>query len=266
MKQRLLRLPWTRRPWMPGKRPKRSRKLSKKPEALKNLRLRYLEPEATVQFGTLPADVQMLDVHRDPDADHVSAPPPESISTSEAAPEPEAVIEPQPEVTSSEDVVPTAAEHREPVVPEELKPAEPLEAEEPARTEESVMTEEPAVFRESTEERQQTEELRPEAVQETSQETEISKPEEPTIFRTAEKEEQEPAGPSPEPEVPGDSGHDASAAEEGPEEQEHPALQGAYESRATGSGRGGGIIGGGCSSRGTEGIRTEARRAPARLS
>ncbi|MEK6698026.1 MAG: chemotaxis protein CheW [Nitrospirota bacterium] len=193
------------------------------------------EPEATVQFGTLPADVQMLDVHRDPDADHVSAPPPESISTSEAAPEPEAVIEPQPEVTSSEDVVPTAAEHREPVVPEELKPAEPLEAEEPARTEESVMTEEPAVFRESTEERQQTEELRPEAVQETSQETEISKPEEPTIFRTAEKEEQEPAGPSPEPEVPGDSGHDASAAEEGPEEQEHPALQGAYESRATGS-------------------------------
>ncbi len=196
-------------------------------------------PEATVQSGTQPADVQMPEVHGEPEAEHVPAPPAESASTSEAAPEPEAVIEPQPEVTSSEDVVPTAAEHREPVVPEELKPAGPLEAEEPVRTEESVRTEEPAVFRESTEERQQTEEPRPEAVQETSQETsqetEISKPEEPIILRTVEKEGQEPAGPSQEPEVPGDSGHDAGAAEEVPEEQEHPALPGAYESRAAGS-------------------------------
>jgi chemotaxis signal transduction protein len=186
-------------------------------------------PETTVQPIMQPSDVQMPEVQMEPEAEHVPAPPAGSASTSEAAPEPEAVIEPQPDVASSEDVVPTAAEHRGPVVPEELKPAEPLEVEEPVRTEE------PAVFRESAEERQQTEEPRPEAIQETSQETEISKPEEPTILRTAENVEQEPAGPSQEPEVPGDSGHDAGAAEEVPEEQEHPALQGAYESRAAGS-------------------------------
>jgi chemotaxis signal transduction protein/LysM repeat protein len=197
-------------------------------------------PEATVQSGTQPADVQMPEAHGEPEAEHVPAPPAESASTSEAPPEPEAVIEPQPEVTSSEEAVPTAAEHREPVVPEELKPAETLEAEEPVRTEESARTEEPAVFLGSTEERQQTEELRPEVVQEasqeTSQETEINKPEEPTIIRTGEKEQQEQTGPSQEPEIPADSGHDTGAAEEVPEEQEHRALQGAYESRAAESG------------------------------
>ncbi len=200
-------------------------------------------PEATVQSGTQPADIQMPEAHREPEAEHVPVPPAESASTSEAAPVPEAVIEPQPEVTSSGDAVPTAAEHHEPVVLKELKPAEPLEAEEPVRTEESVRTEEPAVFLESTEERQQTEELRPEAVQETSQETsqeasqetEISKPGEPTILRTAEKEEQEPAGPSQEPELPSEPGHVESAAEEMPAEQEHPEPQGTYESRAAGS-------------------------------